>query len=221
MNAFLQLFDVGNTFFTILNYPISYIEFFGTLFNLACVWLVAKKKILNWPVGLVGVVLFGILFYQINLYADFAEQIYYFITGIIGWYAWAKAKKPKDEAEDIVVLRNTKRQNISWAVSILATTVVSGWALSHVHTWLPAVFPEPAALPYLDAGTTMMSFAAQFLMIRRKLENWVLWIIVDIIAVGLYWYKEVPFIALLYLIFLFIATNGFITWRNTYRRELK
>jgi nicotinamide mononucleotide transporter len=212
-------FDVNNTFFTILNYPISYLEFFGTIFNLASVYLVARKKIWNWPLGIIGVILFGFLFYQINLYADFAEQIYYFITSIIGWYAWAKAKKPKDADEDIVVLTNTRQQNLRWAGGIVVVSFIAGWALSHVHTWLPSVFPEPAALPYLDAGTTVMSFAAMILMIRRKLENWVIWIMVDIIAIGLYWYKQVPFVALLYLIFLVLATNGYVTWRRTLQRE--
>lgn len=212
-------FDVNNTLFTILNYPISYLEFFGTLFNVASVYLVAKKKILNWPLGIIGVILFGFLFYQINLYADFLEQIYYFITSIIGWYAWAKAKKPEHEEDDIVVLTNTRRQNMAWAGGILALSLLAGWALARVHLWLPAVFPEPAALPYLDAGTTVMSFAAMILMIRRKLENWVIWITVDIIAIGLYWYKEVPFVALLYLVFLVLATDGFITWRKTLQRE--
>lgn len=219
MNWVLQLFDVNNIFFTVLNYPISYIEFVGTIFNLACVWLVARKNILNWPVGIVGVILFAILFYQINLYADLLEQFYYLLTGFWGWYVWAKAKKPKNNDEDIVVLRNNKKQNLSWLAGITLTSLIGGWALARVHLWLPAVFPEPAALPYLDTLTTVMSFAAQYLMIQRKLENWVLWVIVDVIAVGLYWYKGVPFIALLYLIFLGIATSGLITWRNTYRRQ--
>lgn len=219
MNAFLQFFDINNIIFTVIGYPISYVEFIGTLLNIATVWLVARKKILNWPIGIIATLFFGILFYQINLYADLIEQFYFLITGFIGWYIWAKAKKPANEDTDIVVLRNSKNQNIAWGVGIVATSIIAGWALSHVHVWLPAVFPEPAALPYLDAGTTVASFAATILMIRRKLENWVLWIIVDIIGIGLYWYKAVPFVALLYVIFLILATGGFISWRTTYRSQ--
>lgn len=219
MNALLQLFDVNNIMFTLLDYPISYIEFAGTIFNLACVWLVARKNILNWPIGIIGVILFGILFYQINLYADLFEQFYYLVTGFWGWYVWTKLKKPNDSNEDITVLRNTKKENIIMITTILVTSVIGGWALARIHVWLPDMFPEPAALPFLDTLTTMMSFAAQFLMIKRRLENWILWIIVDVIAVGLYWYKQVPFIALLYLIFLFIATSGLINWTKTYRRQ--
>lgn len=219
MNVILQLFDVNNIFFTIFGYPMSYIEFFGTLFNLACVWLVMKKNILTWPIGLIGVVLFASLFYQLNLYADLIEQWYYFATGIIGWVAWTRAKKPEDEKEEIIVERNTTIQNIYWAAGIMVFTIIGAWAMSRVHIWLPGFFPEPADLPLLDVWTTVMSFAAQALMIQKRLENWVLWILVDIIAVGLYWYKGVPFVALLYLLFLGLATNGFITWRKTYQRE--
>ena len=95
-----------------------------------------------------------------------------------------------------------------------AGRALTAYALARVHTWLPAIFPEPADLPTLDATTTIMSFAAQFLMMRRRLESWVLWIVVDVIAIGLYWYKDVPFVALLYLIFLINAVYGFIAWRK-------
>lgn len=220
MSALLSLLDVNNVFFTILNYPISYVEFIGTIFNLACVWLVARKNIWNWPIGIVGVVFFGILFYQINLYADLLEQFYFFVTGFWGWYLWSRAKKPKDDDEEIVVKRQNLEQNLTWASAILLISIVGSYAMSNLHIWLPAIFPEPASLPFLDTITTVMSFAATILMMQRKLENWVLWITVDVIAVGLYWYKGVPFIALLYLIFLFIASSGFVTWLRTYQREL-
>lgn len=219
MNELLSALSVNNTFFTIAGYPMSYIEFFGTIFNLACVWLLARKNIWNWPIGLVGVTLFAALFYQLNLYADLFEQFYYFATGIIGWYIWLHAKQPENKAESIVVERNTVQQNLFWIIGIIVCTIIGVLIMTRIHLWLPRLFPEPASLPVLDVLTTVMSFAAQALMIRKKLENWLLWIVVDIIAIGLYWYKGIPFVALLYALFLVIATSGFITWRNTYRRE--
>jgi nicotinamide mononucleotide transporter len=219
MNEILQFFNISNTFFTVLGYPISYLEFIGTIFNLACVILVARKNILNWPVGLIGVILFGALFYQINLYADLFEQVYYFITGIWGWYMWQAAKKPKDGEERIVVTKNTAKTNLMWLGAIIIGTIIGTWAMSNIHTWLPNLFPENASLPLLDTATTAVSFVATILMMQRKVESWLLWIAVDVVAVWLYAYKQVPFIALLYLIFLGIAISGYITWRNTYRRE--
>lgn len=216
----LNYLDVNTIFFTVLGYPMSYIEFFGTLFNLACVWLVARKHILNWPIGIVGVVIFAILFYQLNLYADLFEQGYYFITGFIGWYAWAKSKTPKDKTEEITVKTNTPKQNVAWIAAIIAATALGTLVMSNIHNWLPAQFPEPASLPLLDVFTTVMSFAAQALMIKKRLENWVLWILVDIIAIGLYWYKGVSLVSMLYAVFLVIATSGLINWYKTYKREV-
>lgn len=218
MNTLLSLLNVNTTFFTILGYPMSYIEFFGTLLNLWTVWLVAKKKILNWPVGIAAVLLFGALFYQLHLYADFFEQIYYFITGFIGWYIWYNSK-PRDHKDDIVVKTNTKLANIMWAIGIAIVSVLGGWCMAHIHIWLPALFPEPASLPLLDTATTVMSFAATILMIQKKLENWILWIAVDIIGIWLYWYKGVPLVALLYVCFLGIATKGFFEWKRTLERS--
>ena len=219
MNEILEFFSISNTFFKVLGYEISYLEFIGTIFNLACVILVARKNILNWPLGLIGVLLFGALFYQINLYADLFEQIYFFITGIWGWYMWQAAKKPKEDKERIVVTKNTNKVNIMWLGVIVIGTLIGTWVMSNIHIWLPALFPEAASLPLPDTATTAASFVATILMMQRKLESWILWIAVDIVAIWLYWYKQVPFIALLYLVFLGIATGGYITWRNTYRRE--
>ncbi|MGB4768421.1 MAG: nicotinamide riboside transporter PnuC [Candidatus Saccharimonas sp.] len=221
MEPLLTFFDVNNIAFTLLGYPISWLEFVGTLFNLACVILVARRNILTWPIGIVAVVLFGVLFYQINLYADVAEQIYYLITGVIGWYMWASVKNKDKTDKKILITTNSLKTNLLWVAGIAGVSVVATWALSNVHTWAPAIFPEPASLPAIDATTTIMSFAAQFLMMQRKLENWILWIIVDVIAVWLYWYKEVPFVALLYLIFLFNAIYGYIEWKRASSREIK
>ena len=84
MELVYAFFSVNTIAFEILGYPISWLELVGTIFNFVCVVLAARRNIWNWPVGLVGVVLFGILFCQINLYADVFEQVYYLITGITG-----------------------------------------------------------------------------------------------------------------------------------------
>ena len=221
MNEILHLLNVNTTFFTILNYPMSYVEFFGTIFNIACVWLLVKKNILNWPIGIIGVLLFGALFYQLNLYADLFEQVYYFITGFIGWYAWTKTRPQKDEEEEVILKRNTMKENGLWITGIVAFTLIGAWAMRNVNVWLPQFFPEPASLPLLDVMTTVMSFAAQIMLIQKRVENWILWVIVDVVGIGLYWYKGVPFVALLYVIFLVLATNGLIGWTKTYRKQQK
>ena len=216
MELIQAFFSVETTAFSLLGYDISWLELVGTIFNLACVILVARRNTWTWPVGIVGVILFGTLFYQINLYADMIEQGYYLITGFVGWYMWAHIKKRGDDNK-VVITTNTLRTNTAWIAGIIGASALTAWALTQVHIWAPVIFPEPAALPIIDATTTVMSFAAQFLMMRRKLESWILWIIVDIVAIWLYWYKDVPFVALLYLVFLINAIYGLTTWQKARR----
>lgn len=216
MEAF---FDINHIFFTFIGYPMSYIEFFGTILNILSVWLVARNKILNWPIGILGTVLFGILFWQIRLYSDFIEQIYFLITAFWGWYAWSAIKKDSGTKADIGLL--SLRQKISWVIVIALGTAALGHLVSHFHIYFPVYFPAPASYAYLDAFTTVLSFVATFLLIRKKLEAWYLWIIVDIIGIWLYWIKGVHFISLLYVLFLIMATQGLFIWLKMRHATIK
>lgn len=191
----------------------SYIEFFGTIFNIWSVWLIAKNKILNWPIGLIGTVLFTALFWQIHLYSDFLEQIYYFVTGIWGWWVWSQSNKSnkKDNTEkDITVLK--RNVQLLWLLVITIGTVILGYVTGHLHIWLSTYFPTAASFAYLDAFTTVVSFVATILLIRKKLDAWYLWILIDIIGIWLYWVKGVHFVSLLYVVFLVLATKGLLNW---------
>jgi len=219
MDFILNLFNVNNTFLSVLNYQMSYIEFFGTLFYLWSVWLAVKNNIWTWPIGNIGVVLFGILFYQIRLYSDVIEEIYFLITGFYGWWAWQHQKITGESNQKNVlpISYNTFNSNLVYAGIIVIISAATGYAMSNIHVYFPIIFPEPAALPYLDAFTTIMSFAANLLMARRKIECWYLWIFVDILNIGIYAYKNVLFISLLYVLFLILATKGLLEWRKDYR----
>lgn len=216
----LHLLDINTTFFTLWDYPMSYIEFFGTLLNIATVWLVAKKKILNWPVGIAAVLLFGALFWQLRLYSDLIEQFYYLVTGFWGWWLWSQYKKKGISQKDMPVRKVTKNIAASCAVSIVLGTLALGYFVSHIHLYWPTLFPDPASYAYLDAFTTVMSFAAQILLVLRYLENWYLWIVVDVIGVWLYNVKGVKFVALLYFIFLILATKGLLHWIRDHKAHI-
>ena len=207
-------FSIHHTFFTVLDYRMSYLEFAGTSLSLAAVWLAARNHILNWPVGNVAVILFAILFFQVQLYSDFVEQIYFLATGCYGWWVWHSGGM----AGELRITSNGARRNLACGAIILAGTMLLGHAMSHIHEHLPRLFPQPAAFPYLDALTTVMSFAANLLMAFRKIECWYLWIAVDVIGVGLYFSRGIRFVALLYLIFLAIAARGLWRWRVQWRQ---
>jgi nicotinamide mononucleotide transporter len=208
----LHYLDVNTIFFSVMGYPMSYIEFFGTILNVWCVWLAARNKVLNWPVGIVAVVLFFALFYQIRLYSDMAEQVWFFVTGFWGWWMWTH---PKGQKKAELPVTRSPRAELWYGIGItLAGTIALGTFMSRVHLLFPAMFPAPADYPYLDAFTTVMSFTATVLMMRRRVDCWAYWITVDVIGIWLYFMKDVRFIALEYVLFLGMATWGLLSWRK-------
>ena len=102
----------------------------------------------------------------------------------------------------------TRRGNAVWLAVIVAGSALSTLALTRVHLWLPRWFPEPAAYPLLDASTTVMSFVAMILMAWRRVECWYLWILVDVVDIGLYAAKEVFLLSAVYVLFLALAVRG-------------
>lgn len=219
MDYLANLFDINTTLFTVFDYQMSYIEFFGTVFGIWCVWLTTKAKILSWPIGLLGSVLYVFLFYQIQLYSDLFEQIYFIVTGFIGWYAWLRHKKDINKADNTVAVgASGLKENLIYFAVVLFGTAVMSFITINLNGWLPKYFPEPVSFPVLDALTTVMSFLAQWLLIRKKLESWVLWITVDVIGIGLYWVKGVKFISLEYVLFLIMASYGLYNWIKIYKK---
>ncbi len=218
MNCLISFFSINYIFFSFLGYQMSYLEFFGTILNLWSVWLVVRNSIWTWPIGNIAVLLFGVLFYQIQLYSDLVEQVYFLITGFYGWWAWLYFRRTNKISgkKELPVTYSSQKSNKVWVVIVAAGTVAMGYTMRHIHLYLPRLFSQPASFPYLDAFTTVMSFAANLLMAYKKIECWYLWIMVDIIGIGLYYAKGVVFVAILYLIFLGLATQGLLNWRKIY-----
>lgn len=209
----LELFSVNNITFTIIGYPMSYIEFIGTVLYLWSVWLIARKQMLTWPVGIVSVLLYMVLFYQIRLYSDTLEQVYYLGASVYGWWRWSAARRGTGKAGDF---RYSSRRSLIMVFAVtIAVSFVIGAFMSRVHILFPTLFPEKASFPYLDALTTIASFTAMWLLAQKRIESWYYWIVVDVIGIGLYYVKGVRFIALLYVILLGMAINGLISWNKT------
>lgn len=232
LHELLNIFNVNTIMFTVMNYPMSYLEFFGTIANLLCVYLAAKNKILTWPIGLIGVILYLFLFYQIQLYSDFFEQIYFLFASFYGWYLWKnpnKVYKLKMNGPAVKIKPFKKPKEIAWGslttniIWVMITLIGTGVAylfMSNIHNLLPTLFPIPADYPMMDAFTTIMSFVATILMAQRKIACWIFWIIVDVIGIWLYWSKGVKFISVEYVIFLGNAIYGLWLWTSTYNKSL-
>ena len=215
----MDFFSVNTVFFTVMDYPMSYLEFFGTICYLLSVWLIARRNMLTWPIGLVSVVLYMMLFYQYQLYSDTVEQVYYIGTSLYGWWYWQSNRNK--QLDKVPVYLGSKVSVLVWVVITLVLSLLDGWAMTRIHLWLPKLFPQPASFPYLDGLTTVMSFVAMWLMARRRVESWLYWIIVDVIGIWLYYTKGIKFVSLQYVILLVIACNGAVSWLMALQQERK
>lgn len=215
------ILSVNTTAITILGYPLSWIELVGTLLYLWSVWLIARRRMLTWPIGIFSVLLYLVLFLQIRLYSDALEQVYYLGVSAYGWMAWRQSRTSGAALSARVVTArfSGRRALVAVAVVTLVAGLLLGIFMARIHLTLPAVFPEPASFPMLDAVTTVMSFAAMWLLARRRSEAWVYWILVDVAAIWIYWVKDVRFLSLLYVCLLFIAMRGLRDWMTESPRE--
>jgi nicotinamide mononucleotide transporter len=180
-------------------------EWFGTVFGIAGVVLTAKRSVLCWPAWLVSIIAYGVFFTQIKLYADAVLQIFFLITSILGWLAWQKDKAGDSEAELPVTWTPTSER---WAY--LGLTLISSIGIGFVFDRY-----TDAHVPYWDAGCAGISVAAQILMMKRRIESWHLWVVVDVVYTALYATKGAWLTVILYAIFAVIAVGGLREWRKS------
>ena len=183
------------------------IEIIAVLLGLANITLLIRRSIWNYPFGIVMVTLYAWIFFEAKLYSDALLQPFFFVVQIYGWYYWLKGR-----GDDglIVVRRLSARQALAYGGA--AALGVAAWGT------LMARYTD-ASFPYWDASILALSVVAQFLLARRRLENWLVWIAVDMLAIGLYWTKELYPTAALYSIFLILATVGYFNWRRIYKES--
>lgn len=182
------------------------LEWSAALSGLACVVLTARRHMVCWPVGLVSVVLYAVFFARIRLYADAGLQGFYFVTGILGWWHWARGG-PDGGRALIRVLRTRDRWRLA-AVIVVAVPVCSLWLARHT----------AASYPWLDTLAAVLSVVAQLLLMRKFIDSWVLWIAVDVLSLVLYALKGAWVTWGLYAVFLILASGGLIAWRRALKR---
>lgn len=211
----IHFLSVKYTFFVVYGYKVSYIEFFGILFNFFSVYLLAQDNILNWPIGNVGALLFSILFYQMQLYSEVVQQIYFLIIGFYAWWIWSLKKEDGSEKDkDPTIKSLCVKHKIYCLLTILCGTIVMGYMMSHIDTWLPKYFLNPASLPYIDAFVTVMSFLALALMSHKNIEGWYLLALVYFVLIGVNWDKGLFLMILFFIALLVIAIKGIINWNR-------
>lgn len=187
---------------------IDFLELLGLIFGLLCVWFLIKQNILTWPAGIIYVFISFVIFWKIRLYGDFILHIFFLVLNIYGWYYWIYGRK--NDEKELPVSTLSLKNNVLVVLATGVAVFIFGYFLQHLPDMVEGL--EPAALPYWDATTSILSVTGMWLTTRKKLENWYYWLVVDILATGVYIYKGIYFYAALYFIYIFLAASGFYEW---------
>lgn len=179
------------------------IEFIAVVSGMTHVYLLTREKIIAWPFGLLSVGLYIFIFAESRLYSDVILHCVYVVLNIYGWWNWAHKGMEEDK---LPVTRLTRTEVAAWSALILAGFIAWG-SVMKANT--------NADFPYPDAFTTVASLVAQFLLARKKLENWIIWIIVDIVAINIYMLKGLYLTSGLYGVYLLLCIKGWRDWRRS------
>jgi nicotinamide mononucleotide transporter len=186
----------------------GWLEWCGVFTGILCVWLAAKNNIWNWPIAIVSVLIYIVIFFESKLYADMGLQFYFFAMNIYGWYYWSKQRDNPEKERSISLI--TSKEIILSIIGIIVFTLALGFIL-HKNT--------DASFPFIDSFCTACSLIAQIFLARKVLQNWLIWIFVDVIYVSVYFSKELYATGLMYALYVVIATIGYLDWRKIYREQ--
>jgi nicotinamide mononucleotide transporter len=184
-------------------------EFIAVVFGLLSVWYAKQEKILVYPTGIISVVLYVFICYNVKLYADAGINLFYFVMSVYGWYNWAIKKNQP-------ILHITACNNKDWYISIgfffvsllIIVFLLKVFKKDDMEYWSTFV-------PYIDTFVTSVFIVGMWLMARKKIENWILWIIGDVISIPLFIYKGLAFTGFQFMVFLVLAVMGYISWKKT------
>ncbi|MFM7017102.1 MAG: nicotinamide riboside transporter PnuC [Bacteroidota bacterium] len=179
------------------------LEIIGFISGFAGVYLTIKKNKWCFPVGIINVVLSCLLFYESRLYADSLQQLVYIPLLIAGWLNWKT-----NTNEDFIVERLNKKEIFIYFLLFLSSGILLGYILKT---------NSNASFPWIDSLATTASFLAQYLIAKKKIENWFIWIVVNVVYIVLYLQKDLDLYAVLYFVYLLLAIKGFIEWRKSFK----
>jgi nicotinamide mononucleotide transporter len=184
-----------------------YIELAGAILGFAYIIFSIRQSLFTWPTGLATSLLYIVVFFNSRFYADMGLQFYYVFISIYGWYLWMRGN-PADHATAITVSRTGRKSAILFAIASLILFVLIAYILLN-HTDSP--------VPYMDAATTALSIVATYMLARKIIEHWLIWIVVDLVSAGLYAYKGLWPTTILFLVYTVMAFIGYNQWK----KELK
>lgn len=187
------------------------LQIIGTILGLVYLWLEYKANIWVWIVGAIMPLVHGTLYLTKGIYADAAMQLYYVAAGIYGLVVWLR--KPTTQGGGDMGIRHTP---VGWIAPLVLVYV----ALHVVLYYLLSEFTD-STVPLFDSMSTALSIVAMWMLSRKLVEQWLVWLVVDMISMGLYFYKEIPLTALLYSLYCVLAIVGYMRWRKMSKNAMK
>ena len=185
------------------------IELLGAILGIAYISFSIRQNILTWPTGLATSALYIVVFFQSKFYADMGLQVYYVGISIYGWYYWIKGKKPKNST--VVPVRQASKK--MW-FKLIAIAILLYFAILII-----LLNFTDSDVPFMDSFTTALSIIATWMLAKKYIEQWLIWIFVDIISAGLYIYKELWPTVILFAVYTVMAYLGYIEWRKDLKME--
>lgn len=190
----------------------NYLELAGTLVGLAYLWLEYKASIYLWIASIIMPAIYIVVYYQAGLYADFGINIYYLLASVYGWIAWKYQKKGQETTE-------IQESGIGHLPLRTLPILLLLFGVLFAGIGFILVRYTDSTVPWFDSFTTALSVIALWMLAKKYVEQWLAWILVDIVCCGLYFYKDLYFTAFLYGFYTVIAIFGFLKWKRLIKAE--
>ncbi|NBG65279.1 nicotinamide riboside transporter PnuC [Acidiluteibacter ferrifornacis] len=179
----------------------SILEIIGVVSSLLYIYFATKENRLCFLFGLISSTIYVYICFSYQLYFDTIINLYYIVMSFVGWAMWSENK---NKVEEKVKSIQNKTFLLYATIGGLATLVFGGIALNY----------SDASLPFVDSFTTVFAIIATVMVVKKQIENWLIWIIVDGVGIGMYFYKELYFTSFLFLIYTIIAIQGYRKWKT-------
>jgi nicotinamide mononucleotide transporter len=182
-----------------------WVELFGAISGLIYIYFSIRENILLWATGIISSAVYIYVFFASKFYADMSLQFYYLIISIYGWILWAKGKNNTTKKEEIKIIKTPQTIYLVLMVASFVLFLLIGLILDNL---------TDSPLPYWDALTTALSITATWMLAKKFIEQWLIWIFVDALSAGLYIYKNLYPTAVLFVVFTIMAVVGYFQWRK-------
>lgn len=193
----------------------SWIEWVGFIAALVYLYFSVNQKIWLWPMGIITSAFYMAVFYDARLYADMALQVYYLVVSISGWIMWKSRQDEECRTKTTII----KVNNIMAGKLFFAFVILYGVLAYLLINIPPLLNVEASDLPYWDAFTTAASFVATWMLAKKMIDQWIVWVVVDFVAMGMYVYKGLYVTAILFFIYTIIAVWGYFSWLQDYKKQ--